>query len=142
MQVSLYESDTPVHTSIHQSPPRSAWIPAGLPPASLLAWGTLLAPTRHSKQQKGQTLLCVLFPGLMAASSQDRHWDSHLPQQPCPASSLPWLLLAPVLRPLSFPKSRSGILWPVFMAIMNMVKINACIFNVSINKGKQSPLLT
>lgn len=33
-------------------------------------------------------------------------------------------------------------LWPVFMAIMNMVKINACIFNVSINKGKQCLLLT
>jgi len=40
------------------------------------------------------------------------------------------------------PKSHLGMLWPVFMAIMNMVKINACIFNVSINKGKQRLLLT
>jgi len=125
-----------------KAPPDLQGCHPGSPPASPVARGMLLAPSRHPGQQKGPTLPGPPCSGLAAVSPRDRTGDSPPPQQPHPASSLPWLLLAPAPRPLSFPKSRSGILWPVFMAIMNMVKINACIFNVSINKGKQSLLLT
>lgn len=121
-----------------QSSPRPAGVPPGLPPAPPLALGMLFASSAAGA-------VFALLPFLQDNSSiLPGQKCEHPPvPQPCPAFSLPPLLLptpAPWL--FSFPKSRSGMLWPVFMAIMNMIKINACIFNVSINKGKQSLLLT
>lgn len=128
----------------HPSPPvRPPKVPPGLQGSHLGShqhhpwpWQCSLNPG----QQKEQSLLC-------SPSSKQQHPPrTEMGTSTCPTALScllsATLLLAPAPWLFSFPKSRSGMLWPVFMAIMNMVKINTCIFNVSINKGKQSLLLT